>query len=95
MSIPALCNEGCNKQFTVDGFDIEQLNDGVEKTYFECPHCKHRYVAYYTDPEIRKVQSIIRNLGQNNQTTRGIEIILRNTRLMDQLRKRMEDEHGT
>lgn len=92
MSLPTLCNEGCNQQFTVDGFEIEKLNDGVEKTYFECPHCKHRYVAYYTDPEIRKMQTNIRNLQGSNQTSKGMKLIEKNKRLMDELRKRTEGE---
>lgn len=90
MSIPALCNEGCQQQFSLDGFEIEHMHDGIEKTYFECPHCKHRYVAYYTDPEIRKLQANIRNLGKSSQTTKGMKLIEKNKRLMNEMRKRME-----
>lgn len=92
MSIPAICNEGCNQQFSIEQFEIEQLYDGIEKTFFECPHCKHRYVAYYTDPEIRKLQTNIRNLQGSNQISKGMNLIEKNKRMMDELRKRMEGE---
>ncbi|WP_339273647.1 hypothetical protein MKY59_21080 [Paenibacillus sp. FSL W8-0426] len=91
MSIPALCNAGCQQQFTVTGFEIEQMHDGIEKTYFDCPHCKHRYVAYYTDPEIRRLQANIRNLQDSIQASKGMKLIEKNKLLMNELRKRMED----
>lgn len=91
MSIPTICNEGCNQQFEVKSFEIEQMNDGVEKTYFDCPHCKHRYVTFYTDPEIRKVQASIRSIGRgSSKTNTALKMIGENTRLMNELRKRME-----
>ncbi|CAI6023171.1 hypothetical protein PAECIP112173_00332 [Paenibacillus sp. JJ-100] len=90
MSIPTICNAGCNKQFTIEKFEIEQMNDGVEQTYFECPHCKNRYVAFYTDPEIRKLQVNIRNMGKSSQTAKGVKLIEKNKRLMNDLRKKME-----
>ncbi|MEO2212105.1 hypothetical protein ABGV40_14780 [Paenibacillus amylolyticus] len=93
MTIPTICNEGCNQEFTVSSLEIEKMNDGVEKTYFDCPHCKHRYVAYYTDPEIRKLQDDINNLGYSknvNDSTIADIMIKRNKKLMKELRLKVE-----
>ncbi|MGF6356780.1 transcription initiation factor IIE alpha subunit [Paenibacillus sp. 4624] len=93
MSIPTICNEGCNQQFTIERFEIEQMNDGVEQTYFECTHCKKRYVAFYTDPEIRKLQSRINDIGlEEGKTLLALSMIESNARSMNELRKRMEGE---
>ncbi|WP_433581604.1 hypothetical protein [Paenibacillus amylolyticus] len=95
MSIPTICNEGCNEHFTIEQFEIEQMNDGVEQTYFECTHCNHRYVAYYTDPKIRKLQANIRNIGRgSSKTNTAMMMIGENTRLMNELRKRMEGQNS-
>jgi len=61
-AMPAICNEGCSKQFEVNGFQTVRLPDAVEKTYFTCPHCKHEYVAFYTDLEVRDLQAKIRRV---------------------------------
>lgn len=62
MSISTHCGAGCNQAFTFDDFSFEQLHDGIEKTYFNCPHCGHEYVAFYTDEEIRKLQDRVRKV---------------------------------
>jgi len=54
------CNEGCNKQFELSEMSSVKLDDGIEKTYFTCLHCRHEYVAFYTDAVIRKLQEKIR-----------------------------------
>ena len=61
MSQLAYCNEGCNNQFFVD-FITDKLPGNVEKTYFNCTHCNHEYVAFYTDLETRKLQEKMRKL---------------------------------
>jgi len=84
------CNH-CQHEFQVDGFTIEDMPDGIEKTYFECPYCKREYVAFYTDPEIRELQSKIRNTGWNDEEANTLlKMVEDNKRLMNELRKRME-----
>ncbi|MEK3658159.1 hypothetical protein NSQ29_01190 [Paenibacillus sp. FSL F4-0236] len=61
-SMPAICNEGCNKQFEVNDFQTARLPGAIERTYFACPHCKHEYVAFYTDLEVRELQAKIRRV---------------------------------
>ncbi|PAD73895.1 hypothetical protein CHH67_18845 [Paenibacillus campinasensis] len=56
------CDAGCQKAFTLDHFQQEKLNDGIEKTFYCCPHCGQQYVAFYADEEIRKLQARIRRV---------------------------------
>lgn len=61
--IPAICNEGCNKPFEITDMPTLQIDDSdVEITCFYCTHCNHRYVAFYTDAEVRKLQEKIRKV---------------------------------
>lgn len=60
--IQSVCDQGCKQQFTIHDFQHSNLDDGVEKTFFTCPHCNHEYVAFYTDEEIRKMQEKIRKV---------------------------------
>jgi transcription elongation factor Elf1 len=69
-AMPAICNEGCNKQFEVNGFQTARLPGAIEKTYFTCPHCKHEYVAFYTDLEVRDLQAKIRRVQTKLQNPR-------------------------
>lgn len=62
MSISTHCDAGCNQAFTFNDFSFEQLHDGVEKTYFNCPHCGQEYVAFYRDEEVRKLQERVRKV---------------------------------
>lgn len=47
------CDE-CRNTFTIDSLAIEQLKDGIERTYFTCPHCQQDYTSYYTDLLVRQ-----------------------------------------
>lgn len=54
--------ESCGRVFHLEKFELAKLDNEVEKTYFTCPHCGKEYVAFYTDPTIRKKQEKIRKL---------------------------------
>ncbi|OME45310.1 hypothetical protein BSK59_32940 [Paenibacillus odorifer] len=69
-TMPAICNEGCNNQFEVNGFQTARLPGAIEKTYFICPHCKREYVAFYTDLEVRELQAKIRRVQTKLQNPR-------------------------
>ncbi|WP_187128464.1 hypothetical protein [Brevibacillus massiliensis] len=60
--ITTVCDAGCKEQFTIHNLQQKHLSDGVEKSYFVCPHCQHKYVACYTDDEVRKLQGKIREV---------------------------------
>lgn len=59
-----MCNEGCQQEFTLNGFLTVDMSNEVEKTYFQCEHCKQEYVAFYTDPEIRELQEKMRHVNK-------------------------------
>lgn len=54
--------ESCGREFHLEKFELAKLDNEVEKTYFICPHCGKEYVAFYTDPTIRRKQEKIRRL---------------------------------
>lgn len=56
------CDAGCKKAFEIDEFLTAKLDGDIEKLYFNCPHCEHEYVAFYSDEEIRKLQARIRRV---------------------------------
>jgi hypothetical protein len=53
---------GCGKEFRVRRFATDKLGDGIEKTYFICPHCGKEFVGFYTDRNIRAKQKKIRKM---------------------------------
>lgn len=55
------CNEGCKKQFEIKQLKERKLKDGVIETYFKCPKCGRKYICFYTDKEIRKLQAELRD----------------------------------
>ncbi|OAB31765.1 hypothetical protein PMSD_18445 [Paenibacillus macquariensis subsp. defensor] len=56
------CDAGCNQQFAVEQFDIKGMGEGVDEVYFVCPHCQHKYLVFYTDAVVRKLQAKIRRV---------------------------------
>lgn len=70
-AMPAICNEGCGKQFEVNGFQTARLPGAVEKTFFTCPHCQREYVAFYTDSEVRQLQDKMRRIQSQLQNPRA------------------------
>ena len=62
MSMLAVCEDGCYKQFYVNDFKTGKLPGNIEKVYYNCTHCEHEYVAFYTDLETRKLQEKMRKL---------------------------------
>jgi len=99
MSISTNCDAGCNQAFTFDDFSFLKLPDGIEKTYFTCPHCDHEYVAFYTDEEIRKLQARIRRVqkrftdpkdNHENAARKEAELKAQIKEKMDALRAKVE-----
>lgn len=63
-SILAKCDgeNGCGEEFRIARLTVDNLRDGVEKSYFRCPHCDKEYLLFYTDKEIRRKQKAIRRV---------------------------------
>jgi len=60
--VAAQCNLGCEKEFTITKFRNKKVKNGIEKTFFRCPHCKHEYVSFYASDETRRLQKDMRKL---------------------------------
>ena len=56
----ALCDAGCGKTFDAPKVLLDELDDGIEKSYIRCSHCLREYVMFYTDEFIRELQSHIK-----------------------------------
>ena len=52
-----------------------KLHDGIEKTYFNCPHCQYEYLCFYTDKDIRKSQSKMRALHRKMKWADDAQLI--------------------
>lgn len=93
--LPAICDAGCEEQFEVTEFNIIKMDEGIEKTYFTCPHCEHEYLVFYTDAEIRKLQNSIPIVGRmNGKSSRVLTLYEQVKEKMDALRVRMEATHA-
>lgn len=85
----AICNEGCNKQFEVKEFKERKLKGGVREIYFKCTHCNKKYICFYTDREIRKLQTDLRNKRSNTKREEIEQLQQRIKEKMDKLKVEM------
>ena len=102
-TIKTHCDAGCQKAFEIEDFQTVRIGDEVDKVFFACPHCKHEYVAFYSDPEIRELQLKIRRVQQRfanpradhaKAARREAEIKAQIKEKMDALRIRMQASEG-
>lgn len=54
------CDE-CGKDYEVE-FQTAEVDEGVFKTFFVCPHCEHEYVAYLKNDSVRDKQADINRM---------------------------------
>lgn len=52
---------GCFRKFTLSRYENRSIGGSLEEVYFECPYCHKHFTVYYTDPEIRSLQSKLRS----------------------------------
>lgn len=52
------CDE-CTKEFELK-LRTRKLKDSIEEVFFRCPKCKKKYIAFYTNDEVKKLQTEIR-----------------------------------
>lgn len=55
-----ICNEGCNKEFYNPEFKEKTIKNDIREVYFKCPYCERKYICFYTNREIRKLQALQR-----------------------------------
>ncbi|OAB48473.1 hypothetical protein [Paenibacillus antarcticus] len=86
------CDAGCNQQFTVDQFTTERIGNGVDKIYFACTHCNHKYAAFYSDIGVRRLQAKIRRVQQKfaNPHADHAKAARQETEIQQQIKERMD-----
>ena len=52
----------CKKDFPIK-LKEKKHGQGITETYFSCPHCKEKYIAFVTDAEARKGQREMKALN--------------------------------
>jgi transcription initiation factor IIE alpha subunit len=86
------CDAGCQKAFEVESFNTTRIGDGIDKVYFACSNCKHEYVAFYTDPEIRRLQAKIRRVQQQLSNPRAtVKAAMREAEIKQQIKEKMDE----
>lgn len=81
--------ESCGKEFNLERFELTELDNGIEKTYFHCPLCNKEYVAFYTDPAIRKKQERMKRANSPYKRDKLFQEIGKD---MKALREKIENE---
>lgn len=63
--IQTRCDRGCQKEFAVTKTRKIKVKNGIDKTYFRCPHCKEEYIVSYVSPDTSKLQREMRKLQKS------------------------------
>lgn len=88
-----VCNK-CGKKFEIN-LKTRRLPLDVREVYFICPHCKEKYVCYYTDPQIREKQKEINKMQDEcwkiKSPAEKADMELRIMRLKDEIGADMEE----
>ncbi len=50
-------------QVTKIKFKEVRHQQGIKETYFNCEHCKTRYICFLTDERVREMQQKLRSFG--------------------------------
>lgn len=84
----------CSKKFQIK-VKTRKLPLGIEEIYFICPHCKEKYIGYYTNLEIRKKQKEINKMWEEYRKLREPDIIddmmLKITKFKAEIKADMEE----
>lgn len=95
--IPATCDAGCKKAFTITKFKTIKVKNGIEKTFFRCSHCKHEYIAFYSSDETKRLQKEMRQL---HVSMRGVDeqtlstLIKQEVELKARIKQSMDEARG-
>lgn len=68
MSNVTVCDQ-CQSEFVINLKSLEhpanKIKGYVIESYFRCPHCNEKYIAFVTDKEARKMQKEIKKYHQS------------------------------
>lgn len=63
--------DDCGHEFKLKKLKTENLENTVQRVYFECPKGKKQYTSYYTDYQVRLNQQEISKLSSKMQKLKG------------------------
>lgn len=90
MNNKVVCDK-CSKKFEIK-VKTRKLPLGVEEVYFTCPHCKEKYVSYYTDPEIREKQKKINKIHEDYRRAKTGEDIIKMLRTINAMKAEIKSD---
>lgn len=74
---PIIVNcDKCSQTFEIKP-KSKKVKDDIKENYFQCPHCKEKYITYYSNNESRSIQTEISRVkklieeDKNNQELKG------------------------
>ncbi|VXC07591.1 conserved hypothetical protein [Bacillus sp. 349Y] len=66
-----VCDQ-CNEKFKILPRE-KKLGNGIKETYFNCPKCDKKYVAFKTDGSIRRKQRQIKRLVEIRRGSKTVD----------------------
>lgn len=76
--------DSCKKQFEVRT-KVRKSNE-IEEVYFECPYCKMKYTAYFTNKKIRVKQKKINSMWDKYRKSKTQEEVVKMVKKIDDMK---------
>ncbi|EQB3101459.1 hypothetical protein ACYIU4_002822 [Clostridium botulinum] len=53
---PVVTCDNCEEEFKLkqNRIRIETIEEEIERTYFKCPNCKHKFIIMFKDKEVKE-----------------------------------------
>lgn len=85
-----ICCNKCDKEFSIEAKNIKTIIiDNIKVQYFECKHCKEKYITSCIDDYIDKEQIRYKKLNEHNKRSK----CLKNMKIhSDRLKDKVEDK---
>lgn len=72
--------DNCSEDFKIK-LRIKKHGVAIQESYFTCPHCKAKYIAFVTDQECRKMQ---RDIAKARKSKNQIGADLANEKISEE-----------
>lgn len=81
----------CKKGFEIK-ISLKTVKEGVEEVSFHCPKCRKKYIAFYTNDEVKMLQKEIRDI-RLAQSEIGVTSDTEGLSEKEQFKQALELEH--
>ncbi|MBU3208519.1 hypothetical protein KPL28_02580 [Clostridium algidicarnis] len=81
---PIVTCDKCNKDFKLkqSRLKTEIVAEGIERTYFKCPECKHKFIVMYKDEEVKEnlvemdsLKEVMQEMTNEKKDTKELKVI--------------------